>query len=241
MTDKPRAPRHRADGGYARGDETRRRIIDAAIRLFGERGFEGASTREIAKAAGVNAPALQYYFDSKEGVYRACAEFIAETMAAHFAPALDAAQAVLADAQASREALLGAFDQVMDNLADYMLLSQDAQQRRLFVTHEQVGHGPSVLFDLLEQSDKPRTGEVTAQLVSRLTGLAAGDTLTRIRVATLLGQVMVFQMTQRTLASKLGWARMGPAEVAMIKETVRGQCRVLIDSWATAATPGRRP
>ena len=231
MTDKPRAHRHRADGGYARGDETRRRIIDAAIRLFGERGFEGASTREIAKAAVVNAPALQYYFDSKEGVYRACAEFIAETMAAHFEPALDGAQTVLADAKASRGALLQAFDQLMDNLADYMLLSQDAQQRRLFITHEQVGHGPSVLFDLLEQSVKPRIGEVTAQLVSRITGLKAEDTMTKIRVATLLGQLIVFQMTQRTLASKLGWARMGPQEVAVIKETVRGQCRVLMDSW----------
>ncbi|HET7332138.1 TetR family transcriptional regulator, partial [Dyella sp.] len=40
-------------GGYARGDETRERIIDAAVKLFGERGFAGASTRDIAAAAGV--------------------------------------------------------------------------------------------------------------------------------------------------------------------------------------------
>jgi len=38
------------------------------MRLFGEKGYEGASTRDIAAAAGVNAPALQYYFDNK----RAC-------------------------------------------------------------------------------------------------------------------------------------------------------------------------
>ena len=67
QTKRPRRP---TVGGYTRGDETRQRIIDAAVKLFGEHGFAGASTRDIATAAGVNAPALQYYFENKEGVYR---------------------------------------------------------------------------------------------------------------------------------------------------------------------------
>jgi AcrR family transcriptional regulator len=70
--------RHSVTGGYTRGEETRARIVAAAMRLFGEKGYEGASTRDIAAAAGVNAPALQYYFDNKEGVLRACIEFIAD-------------------------------------------------------------------------------------------------------------------------------------------------------------------
>src|SRR5256885_1983003 len=68
--------RHVLEGGYQRGEETRARIIAAALKLFGERGFSVASTREIATFAGVNAPALQYYFDSKEGLYLACVEHI---------------------------------------------------------------------------------------------------------------------------------------------------------------------
>ena len=36
------APRHRhaIDGGYQRGEETRARIVDAALALFGEYGFD---------------------------------------------------------------------------------------------------------------------------------------------------------------------------------------------------------
>src|SRR5882724_12267732 len=73
-----RAVKHRyaVEGGYARGEETRARIVTAALKMFGERGFEAASTRDIATGAGVNAPALQYYFDNKEGVYLACVEHI---------------------------------------------------------------------------------------------------------------------------------------------------------------------
>src|ERR1700761_648399 len=77
MTTSVAKHRHSVRGGYHRGEETRARIITAAMKLFGAKGYEGASTRDIAAAAGVNAPALQYYFDNKEGVFRACIEYIA--------------------------------------------------------------------------------------------------------------------------------------------------------------------
>src|SRR5271155_2654110 len=63
-------------GGYARGEETRLRIIETALDVFGALGFEEASTRLIADRAGVNLAALHYYFAGKDGVYRACAEYI---------------------------------------------------------------------------------------------------------------------------------------------------------------------
>lgn len=107
MTERrARAPRHRPEAGYARGEETRRRIIDVALRLFAQRGFEGASTREIAKEAGVNAPALQYYFDNKEGVYQACARHIVDSAVEHFLPAVEQAEAVLEQGGRVRRAAL---------------------------------------------------------------------------------------------------------------------------------------
>ena len=50
--------RRTSASGYARGDETRQRIIEAAIELFGEYGFAGASTRDIAAKAGAFTPAF---------------------------------------------------------------------------------------------------------------------------------------------------------------------------------------
>lgn len=46
-----------------------------AERLFSEVGFEGASTREIARAAGVNISMISYYFDSKEKLYQRIIEY----------------------------------------------------------------------------------------------------------------------------------------------------------------------
>lgn len=44
-------------------------ILEAAEKLFSELGYEGASTRQIAKEAGANMSMINYYFGSKEGVF----------------------------------------------------------------------------------------------------------------------------------------------------------------------------
>jgi AcrR family transcriptional regulator len=71
----PRARSDAADDPPARrtrrgGDDTRDRILDAATDLFSARSFDGASTRDIAAAAGVSQPTVAYHFASKEALWR---------------------------------------------------------------------------------------------------------------------------------------------------------------------------
>ncbi len=51
------------------GSDPRSRILDAAYREFVSKGMDGARTREIADAAGVNVAMVHYYFGSKEKLY----------------------------------------------------------------------------------------------------------------------------------------------------------------------------
>lgn len=53
------------------------RIRDAAIDQFGEHGF-GVGVRAIAEAAGVSAALVIHHFGSKEGLRKACDDYIAE-------------------------------------------------------------------------------------------------------------------------------------------------------------------
>lgn len=53
---------------------TRQRIIDAAFKLFTERGIDQTTTREIAQAAEVNEVTLFRHFGNKEGIARAAVE-----------------------------------------------------------------------------------------------------------------------------------------------------------------------
>jgi AcrR family transcriptional regulator len=55
-------------------EPTRERILDAAEHLFAERGFDGASIRDVTTEAGVNLAAVHYHFGSKEDLLRAVLE-----------------------------------------------------------------------------------------------------------------------------------------------------------------------
>jgi AcrR family transcriptional regulator len=53
----------------AAGRQTRRALLDAASRLFAERGLADVSGAEIARAAGAFPSQVTYYFESKEGLF----------------------------------------------------------------------------------------------------------------------------------------------------------------------------
>jgi TetR/AcrR family transcriptional regulator, regulator of cefoperazone and chloramphenicol sensitivity len=67
VSDSPSRPRpQRSDG-----EQSRERVLHAALALFAEQGYAKTSTREIAEAAGANLAAISYYFGDKAGLYRA--------------------------------------------------------------------------------------------------------------------------------------------------------------------------
>jgi AcrR family transcriptional regulator len=55
---------------------TRERILDAALTLFAEKGYDATSMREISEQLGITKAALYYHFDSKADIVRA---MLAET------------------------------------------------------------------------------------------------------------------------------------------------------------------
>lgn len=75
-----------SSGRRARGEQTRRQLLAAATELFGEFGLQGATTRDIAQRAGQNIAAITYYFSSKEGLYLAVAQSLADFIQQAFAP-----------------------------------------------------------------------------------------------------------------------------------------------------------
>ncbi len=59
-------------------EATRAAILQSALQIFSERGFDGASTRDIAEHAGVHHALIKYYFDNKDTLWRAAVTFLFE-------------------------------------------------------------------------------------------------------------------------------------------------------------------
>jgi AcrR family transcriptional regulator len=64
-------PEPPASGRTARGEDTRQRIVDAALALFRERGYDDTTMRAVAERAGVALGNAYYYFASKDDLLQA--------------------------------------------------------------------------------------------------------------------------------------------------------------------------
>jgi AcrR family transcriptional regulator len=95
-----------------RAGQTRAAIIEAALRLFRETGYEGTTMRAVAREAGVSTGNAYYYFSSKEELIR---EFYARNQAEHEA----ACRAVLAAETGFAPRLRGTVRALIDVLAPY--------------------------------------------------------------------------------------------------------------------------
>jgi len=233
----PATRRRPTNGGYARGEETRARIITVALRLFGDRGFDGVSTREIAEEAGVNPPALQYYFDSKEGLYCACAEHVADRMFKGTEPMVARAERLLAEA-APASALVEAYCAVSESLIELML-DPEGRVWSAFLGAEQAGFGPGTAYPIFLERFAARLDRALAGIVGRLSGADAPSTEARLRVAAINGQYMVFLNKRPWALAVMEADALTPELARLVKTIVIDHTRTLLSRLSSPNGPHR--
>ena len=231
--------RHAVDTGYARGEETRARIVNAALQLFGQLGFEVASTRDIAALAGVNAPALQYYFDSKEGLFVACVEHIVKRVWVYMSEVINRAERALA-ARADDDELIECFCEIQAQLAHFMFTTHDKEDWRLFMARIQCGEGPPAGFELAYKNISSRIADVTCAIVSHLLGRPADDEETMVRTMTLSSQLTVFHVARRNVMARLNWDKVDADRLALLQRVSQEHARVVLRSMVAERTRNSR-
>ncbi len=203
----------------ARSD-TRTALIEAGLDLFGRRGFDAVSVRDLAAASGANIAAVSYHFGGKLGLRRACAQTVADRMA---------------------EAL-GTIDlpdvALPPGMAQDLLEDMVAGAIRALVTGP--GSAPAVAFVLREVLPDPALTDIIYQalflrvhrrmcaLWAMATGADPDAPVTLLRMFTLLGQIAYFRVGQPVVLRRLGWDGIAEAEAEAIRRAVTLNLRAMI-------------
>lgn len=220
---------HYRPGTNPRGEDTRRRILETALALFAGGGFEGTSTREIAEQAGVNLPAIQYYFGSKEGLYRAAIAHIADQALQAIGPIAARIWQALDTGTPSRVQLVNLLCEIVDAVVAMFLDEDlpDRENRSLFVSRVEVEHTEAL--DPLNQIMREHLLAPATALIGRLLGRPAEDEQVVLRALMIVGQAKIF--CSRTVMRGLGWEAIGESRVravqSMVNEHTRAICRAL--------------
>ena len=209
--------RHPASGGYARGERTRRRIVDAAIEMFGSFGYAGTSTRAIARRAAVSLPALQYYFGGKAGLHRACAEYITADVSARLGPAISQARQALSDPSLSHGQLTELLRTVLEPFLEAMA-TERPQSWVLFFTRAQSERSPAI--DTLFERVAGGMIALTAQIVGRVLRQAPDRPEVLIRALTIVGQAAMVRRARPMLLRALGWGNIEGKRLKLLKDVL---------------------
>jgi AcrR family transcriptional regulator len=214
----------------ASAEQTRQALVRAALRLFGEKGFDGTSTREIAAAAKANIGSIAYHFGGKEGLRTACAAFIVETIRAIAGQALKA-ETGAPKGQAEAVAQLRA---AADRMVSFIVASPQAGEIVQFMLRE-LAHPTAALEAIYEGVFEP-THRRLCEIWAEATGGEAESEHTKLMVFTLIGQVIYFRIARAPVLRRMGWSDIGPKEAAAITAVVDDNLAATL-----AARKGRKP
>jgi AcrR family transcriptional regulator len=197
-------------------DYTRERILKAALGLFADRGYEGASVRAIVAKAKANQAAINYHFDGKEGLYRAVLQTAFEALTKDARLDADALKSL------PREEALQRF--VRRQLQP--LAARDELARYLQVFNWETLR-PTPVFKAFVAEDAAPFMAQAAELIRRFLPKANGRTV-MVAAIWLLGQCSVFVRNREQL-SGLGVPMTGAADDDFIDELA-----AQVSRWAMA-------
>ncbi len=211
---------------YAKSQDTKRVILDAALLAFGRHGLEGANTRAIAAAAGVKQPMIHYHFGSKEGLYLACADEIIENFARNAGASSVAALKFLEDGEGSMTAA-DHIKAVIYDLLEMLTGSDEAEMQSAFILREVMipGRAFQVLFK--------RIWNPGVRLISNLLARAAerNEVNDEVKMRTLMLFASIVHTTGSRISSLvMNWQDVGDAERDLVHKLVKEQIDALITS-----------
>jgi AcrR family transcriptional regulator len=209
------------------------RLVETAIDRFGRHGLDGASTREIAAAAGTTMSSITYHFGGKEGLYRAAAGHIAACMGEGMGEALASSDGALAEGAARGEAI-SALLAIVDRLAIMMSQAESAPWAR-FIVREQMD--PTEGFDIIFATMGPVAHRIAA-LVERIAQGACSTGEARLRAIAIIGQPLAYRTARAALLRITGWRDVGPEEASAIRAVVRGHTLAILEQGFGEAGEG---
>lgn len=127
---------HISDQRAARGEATRKRLLSAGLRLFGIKGYDAVSIREIAKEAGVNPGAIAFHYQGKKGLYEAVVDLVIGRMRSLTIPVAESLNSNISNGRADVQHIAPLISHMMDLLLHAHGREENADHVAMMVQRE---------------------------------------------------------------------------------------------------------
>ena len=212
------------------GPRTRDALIEAGIDIFGRDGYHAASSRALADAAGVNQALIGYHFGSKEGLYLAVFERVAERIGAQVTELATEVAAAIEEIEHAagdrRETCLRYIEKLLGRHVRLMV-RPEMQRLSQLVLREQLE--PSKAFEIVYRGTTGRLVDMLSLLVAMAEGRDAADEEDRLRALMLLGQSLMFRAARAVVLCAMDWREgIGEKETRQIERMIGAHVRAIL-------------
>lgn len=178
---------------------SRKKIINSAILLFANKGFDSTSTREICKHAGVNLSLIPYYFGNKDGLYISIIESIINY-------GLNFLQKYISQVDNIKEMdmdeRIDLYRSILETYADFLYSENVPSSFVILMIKEQtVSH--SKFSEIYTQKINILYGALRKVLASILGKKETDKTIT-FEVSSIIGQILSYKLMDRATLDSLG-------------------------------------
>jgi len=207
-----------------RSERTRQRLIEVAVEVFSELGYEAASTRVIVEKAQANLVSIPYYFGSKLGLHHAAAEYIGSNIQERLRATCERARRALEIEGLTHQQTLDHFTNFIVEFAEFLLGGETPNSWAQFIIREQFD--PSGAFEILHANFLPLL-ETGFEFVARLTGRPADAPETRLQFMAVLAMVKFTRVDRASVLRNMGWKTFGKGEIKIVTEMLRRNMQAL--------------
>jgi AcrR family transcriptional regulator len=215
-------------------ERTRDGLIAAALNLFGAKGYDATSVRDIAGNAGANLAAIAYHFGGKDGLRRACAQHVAGFLGQAMAAAHGAAVPAALSPDEARAEILS----ILRRLAGTVLTEPRADPVVRFMLRELAN--PSFVLDIVYSGVMEPAHRRVCALWARATGDDESREEVKIAVFAMIGQLFYLRLGKPVVLRRMGWSAYGEGEAQAILAVIERNVAASLDAHAQSLLHQRK-
>lgn len=204
-------------GHETRSARTRAQLIEAAIEVIAEVGYEGASTRALAKSANTTLSAIPYHFGGKKDLYLSAAQMIAGYAHTRFEEVAD-----ILDGQSSGDKA-ARFEEALIHLLHIVL--EDTEPRAWTSFLARCVYDNDEAFELIHNQAIAPLLKKLARAASEFSGHTPEDEVLRLRISAIVTAILGFRFLRGIMLRGMEWKTMQDNCIRQIEHMVRDFCR----------------
>ena len=207
------------------GAGAQERLLEAAMDIFGRDGYEAATTRALARAAGVNIAAIPYYFNGKEGLYQAVVSHIIEIIKQQIDEMVRMIDGMSFEGPDAKTRALRILETLLEKVINFMVGSLQAPRVARIILREQMF--PTAAYDLIYQGFMKPILDSLATLVIVITENPS-ERAAKMRAMSIMGQIMAFRIARETIVRSLDFQGYNAKELQEIQEIIKENTRNIL-------------